>query len=60
MGVRWVVPDSGKLRGVAVERDAAADEDEPRDDVLDGAELVRDVEDRDPELRKELGEQLGE
>ena len=38
----------------AVEDDAAADEHEPLDDVLDGAELVRDVEDRDAELAVEL------
>ena len=34
----------------AVVDDPAADEHDPVDDVLDGAELVRDVEDRDAEL----------
>ena len=52
-----VVPERGELGGRAVEDDPAADEDEPRDDVLDGAELVRDVEDRDAELGAQLGEQ---
>src|SRR5262245_52176190 len=52
-----VVPDTGESRRWAVVDDAAADEDDPVDDVLDRAELVRDVEDRDPEALAELLEE---
>ena len=50
--VRRVVPDAGEVAGRAVEDDPLAHEHEPLDDVLDGAELVRDVEDRDAELAR--------
>ena len=54
MGVRGVVPQGRELRRASVEDDPAADEDEPRDDVLHRAELVGDVEDRHPELVAQL------
>ncbi len=50
MGVRRVVPHGREVARRPVEDDAAAHEDEPLDDVLDGAELVRDVEDRHAEV----------
>ena len=50
--VRRVVPHAGEPARRAVVDDPAADEHDPVDDVLDGAELVRDVEDRDAELRR--------
>ena len=54
MGVTWdgSCQTAGQLGRRAVEDDAAADEHEPLDDVLDGPELVRDVEDRDAELAR--------
>ena len=55
--VRGVVPDAGQLARRAVEGDRAADEQEPLDVALDGAELVRDVEDRRAELLVETREQ---
>ena len=45
--VRRVVPHARQVAGLAVEEDAAADEDEAFDDVLDCAELVLDVQDGD-------------
>ena len=54
------MPECGELRRKAVEGDPATDEDEPGDDVLDGAELVGDVEDRDAELGAKLREKRGE
>ena len=48
------MPQAGQLAGRAVEHDLRRDEDEALDDVLDRAELVRDVEDRDAELGAEL------
>ena len=60
MRVRGVVPHAGKAARRPIVDDATADEDDPVDDVLDGAELVRDVEDRDPELLAEPLEQEAE
>ena len=60
MRVRRVVPQLGQRGGRSVEDDALADEHEPLDHVLDRTELVRDVEDRDPELAVKAREQLGE
>jgi hypothetical protein len=51
------MPAAGKLARRAVEDDPAAHEHEAADDVLDGAEFVRDVEDRGAELHAELVEQ---
>ena len=51
------MPDAGQTLGRAVEDDAAADEDEPLDEALDRAELVRDVEDGDSELAVQAVEQ---
>ena len=53
MDVRRVVPDAGEVVRRAVEDDRPPDEHEPLDEVLDRAELVRDVDDRDAELRVE-------
>ena len=55
--VRRVVPDAGQARGRTVEDDSAAHEDEPLDELLDGSELVRHVEDRDRELAVQPVEQ---
>ena len=60
MHVRRVVPEGRELVGRAVEDDPPSHEEESRHDMLDGSELVRDVEDRDAELGAELGEQDGE
>src|SRR5947207_2798507 len=60
MDMRRVVPGCRQLRGRAVEDDRAADEHQPVDVGLDSAELMRDVEDRRPELFVELLEELGE
>ena len=57
MDVGGVVPERRAARRRAVEDDPLAHEHDPLDDVLDGAELVRDVEDRDAELVAELLEQ---
>ena len=51
-----VVPQLREVAGWAVEDDPAADEQQPLDEVLDGAELVRDVEDRHAELLVELAQ----
>src|SRR5262245_17172229 len=59
MRVRGVVPQLGQVAGAAVERDPAADEQQALRDVLDRAELVRDVEDGDLQLVVERGEQGG-
>src|SRR5207248_6019343 len=59
MDVRGVVPDAGERRRRSVEDDAAADEHEPADDVLDRAELVRDVQDRHAELVVQPRQQAG-
>src|SRR4029078_10662705 len=58
--MRGVVPDPGKPARRAVVDDAAADEHDPGEDVLDGAELVRDVEDGDAEIRTQGLEQQAE
>ena len=50
--MRRVVPHARADRRRPVVDDPAADEHDPVDDVLDGAELVRDVEDRDAELAR--------
>src|SRR5262249_20797200 len=60
MLVRRVVPDAGEIVRRAVEDDGAADEHESFDELLDRAELVRDVEDGDAELAVQLREQRGE
>ena len=49
--MRGVVPDARQVARPTVEDDAAAHEHEPLDEVLDRAELVRDVEDGHAELR---------
>ena len=49
-----------KLGGRAVEDDAAADQDHALDEPLDGAELVRDVENRDAESLVQLAEKGAE
>ena len=53
MDVCRVVPHAGQVAGRAVEDDRPAHEDEPLDEVLDRAELVRDVDDRDAEVSVE-------
>src|SRR5437764_14821708 len=58
MGVRWVVPDARQPGRVAVEDDPLANEDEAADEPLDGAELVRHVEDRHAEVAVQAVEQL--
>ena len=60
MDVRRVVPGSGQLAGRAVEEDSAADEHEPLDEALDGAELMGDVEDGHAQLLVEPREQVRE
>ena len=55
-----VVPHAGEPARRPVVDDAAADEHDPVDDVLDGAELVGDVEDRDAEIRAQRLEQEAE
>src|SRR5436309_11680612 len=60
MDVRGVVPDTGQVRRRPVEDDLAADEHDPLDEVLDRAELVRDVQDRHLELAPEALEQAGD
>src|SRR3954467_11561902 len=57
MHVRRVVPDTGQRRRGPVENDPLPDEHDPCDEVLDRAELVRDVEDRHAELRTEPPQQ---
>jgi len=46
MDMRRVVPAGRQARRLAVEDDSAANEDESLDEGLDGAELVRDEDDR--------------
>ena len=53
------MPATGEISRPAVEHDASADKDEALDDGLDGAELVRDIEDRDAELLVELRKEPG-
>src|SRR4051812_40120485 len=60
MDMRRVVPGGRERDGRAVEDDAAADEHEPLDEALDGAELVRDEQDRDVEVAVEPVEQRRE
>src|SRR5215218_5445544 len=60
MDMRRVVPRSREARRVAVEDDLAAHEHEPLDEALDGAELVRDEQDRHREVAVELCEQFRE
>ena len=50
----------GRSLRPTVEHDRPTHEDEALDVVLDGAELVRDVDDRDAELTVERRQQLGE
>ena len=56
-GHERVVPLAGQGRRWAVEDDSAAHQHEPLDELLHGAELVRDEEDRRVELVVQLGEQ---
>ena len=60
MVMRGVVPHAGEPVRWAVVDDAAANEDDPVDDVLDRAELVGDVENRDAELLAQLLEEQAE
>ncbi len=60
MHVPRVVPQAGQVVRRAVEDDRAADEDDALHVLLDRAELVRDVHDRDPELAVEVREELRE
>src|SRR3954471_19290813 len=60
MDMGGVVPVAREGRGGTVEEDAAAHEHETFHESLDGAELVRDVENRRAELDVELLEQLRE
>src|SRR5665809_114314 len=60
MGVRRVVPDPRQRLRRTVENDRAPDEHQTLDEVLDGAELVRDVEDRRAELRVQVREESRE
>src|SRR2546430_7174577 len=57
MGVRGVVPDTRQGRRGPVEHDPLPNQDDPLDEVLDRAELVRYVEDRHPELVAQPHEQ---
>ena len=54
------MPELGQLRRAAVEGDSAANEQQALGDVLDRAELVRDVEDGHVQLLVEPGEQGGD
>src|SRR5215475_6234686 len=58
MDVRRVVPRGWKRARAAVEDDRPAHQDEAVDERLDGAELVRDEQDRDAEVAVQLTEQL--
>ena len=60
MDMRRVVPAARERRWRAVEDDLSADEHEPLDEPLHGAELVRDVDDGGAELPMELGEERRE
>src|SRR5207253_5653975 len=60
MSVRRVVPEAGQGMSRPVEHDLLADEHEALDDMLDRAELVRDVQDGDAELTVEPAEECGE
>ena len=60
MDVRGVVPDARQGRRRPVEDDAAANEHDPLDELLDGAELVRDVQDRHVQLAAKALQQRGE
>ena len=57
MDMRWVVPARGEARRLAVEHDAAANEDEALDVALDRPELVRDEDDRRSQVAVKLFEQ---
>src|SRR5215472_7284443 len=60
MDMGRVVPGCGQGCGIAVEDDPAADEHEPLDVALDGAELVRDEEDGYAQVAVQLSQQCGE
>src|SRR5204862_4803907 len=60
MDVRRVVPDTGQVRRTPVEDDALAHQDESFDEVLDGAELVRHVQDGHAQLAAEPLQQAGD
>src|SRR5690349_16469527 len=57
MDVRGVVPAVRQGARAAVEDDRPPDEDEPVDERLDGAELVRDQQDRHAEVAVQLAEE---
>ena len=54
------MPHAWEIAGRPVEDDRAAHEHEAANDVLDGAELVRDVQDRDTEIAPQLVEEDAE
>ena len=56
----WVVPVGRELGGRSVEDDPAPHEHDPLDEAFDGTELVRDVEDGDPERLVQLAEEGAE
>jgi hypothetical protein len=58
--MRRVVPDPGKIPRGAVEDDRPPHEHESLDVMLDGSELVGDVDDRDSELAVQVGEEIGQ
>src|SRR4051812_34748685 len=60
MGVRGVVPRRRERAWPAVEDDRPTDENEPVDERLDRAELVRDEQDRHTEVAVQLAEQPGQ
>src|SRR2546422_10504954 len=60
MDMGRVVPGGREGARLSVEDNLAANEDEALDETLDGAELVRDEEDRHAELAVKLVEQGGE
>jgi hypothetical protein len=60
MCVRRVVPDARQVVWIAVEHDRPPDEHEALDEALDRTEFVRDVDDRDTELRVQAVEEDGE
>src|SRR4029079_2005916 len=60
MHVRGVVPDARQIGRRSVEDDRAANEQQALDMAFDGAELVRHVHDRRPELLVQLRKKLRE
>src|SRR3954468_23715484 len=60
MDVRRAVPDAGEARRRPVVDDPLADEDEAADELLHGAELVRDVQERHRQVAVEPVEERRE